>query len=1107
MGNGGRLSILHGSTLTHSGSALLGDQASEYGYATVDGAGSTWTNSSFVRVGNGGTGKLTISDGGRFEDTEGYLGFDPGASGTATITGAGSTWENSGALIVARKGTGSLTISDGGKATNTTGYLGTDAGGSGTATVTGTGSTWNNTQDLYVGRDGTGTLTIENIGTVYVGDAAQAAATPGYLTVSDSNPGGANGGHLHIQNGSTLTLHSYAVLGYQAGKYGYATVTGSGSTWNNDAFLFVGLFGSGTLRIESGAEVSNSTGYLGRFSGSTGTATVTGAGSSWTNSSHLYVGHAGTGDLNIQAGGKVSNDNAHVGYSHTSTVDVTGAGSAWNSSGFVSVSNGSTLTIADGGSVNIGDAAAPAGATNGWLTISDHDASGVDGGKLSIVNNSTLTHHGHAALGAQSGEYGHVLVSKPGSSWTNAGNIYVGDHGTGVLTVSEGGVVTNDTAFIGNDVGSDGQVSVMGSGSTWQNTGGGVRVGENGTGTLLVSDGATAESTLSTLGTFASGSGTATVTGAGSNWTHSGNLEVGTFGTGTLTIEAGAAVDNSNGLIAHFAGSTGQVTVTGSGSTWTNSGRLDVGGSASSEGGAGTLNVFANGRVDVTDTLRVWSTGTLNLDGGTLDATTIDHTHGGAFDFTNGTLTIDTFQGSLVQDGGTLQIGGVGMPTTVITARDKLDDFDSYATGATNTATANVWNAEPSASPNSNIVTSDQGKSLQTLGGTAWSGAERDLSGTDAAVDVGETQTFFWQVKPSYTADGAGWDYDFMMGLSPDVNHINTVDAWSDFAVMPYINNEVATPFINASGPNSPWWTQINPGEWTSVWVVVNNDSADPTYDLYIATEADPDTPILVSSDADWRGWDNTEGMPIGPNMALNAIGFMAAGNPDTQYLIDNIWYSQDVNTSNPLTHPWTNSIEFTPETTTIQGDLTLSAGATVTFDIAGSGINDLLNIAGALTADGTLQVLLESGVTLAEGDNFDLLDFGSAIGAFATLDLPDLSALGLTWDSTGLLTDGILSVVSNILAGDLNADGFVGIADLNIVLGAWNQTVPPADPSADPSGDGFVGIADLNEVLGNWNAGTPPTTSANIPEPATLILCAALLPTLTRRRPKPLAA
>ncbi len=83
------------------------------------------------------------------------------------------------------------------------------------------------------------------------------------------------------------------------------------------------------------------------------------------------------------------------------------------------------------------------------------------------------------------------------------------------------------------------------------------------------------------------------------------------------------------------------------------------------------------------------------------------------------------------------------------------------------------------------------------------------------------------------------------------------------------------------------------------------------------------------------------------------------------------------------------------------------------------------------------------------------------------------------------------LLAVEAYLAGDLNGDGFVGIDDLNIVLGAWNTNVTPGyHVWGDPSGDGFVGIDDLNEVLGNWNAGTPPPTFAsNIPEPGTAAL------------------
>ncbi|MEZ6192749.1 MAG: hypothetical protein R3C45_15860, partial [Phycisphaerales bacterium] len=93
---------------------------------------------------------------------------------------------------------------------------------------------------------------------------------------------------------------------------------------------------------------------------------------------------------------------------------------------------------------------------------------------------------------------------------------------------------------------------------------------------------------------------------------------------------------------------------------------------------------------------------------------------------------------------------------------------------------------------------------------------------------------------------------------------------------------------------------------------------------------------------------------------------------------------------------------------------------------------------------------------------------------------------------ANGLYIDNVsLAIVGGSpLTGDLNSDGFVGIADLNIVLGNWNQNVTPGDPLVgDPSGDGFVGINDLNTVLGNWNAGTPPIDGANIPEPGAGVL------------------
>ncbi len=97
-----------------------------------------------------------------------------------------------------------------------------------------------------------------------------------------------------------------------------------------------------------------------------------------------------------------------------------------------------------------------------------------------------------------------------------------------------------------------------------------------------------------------------------------------------------------------------------------------------------------------------------------------------------------------------------------------------------------------------------------------------------------------------------------------------------------------------------------------------------------------------------------------------------------------------------------------------------------------------------------------------------------------------------------GMRLTGVADIPSP-LQGDLDGDGFVGINDLNIVLSHWNQSVPPADPAADPSGDGFVGIDDLNEVLSNWNASAPPAANA-VPEPASVALLGLASALLLRR-------
>ena len=73
----------------------LGNNLGATGTATVDGAGSTWTNSSDLYVGASGNGTLIIRNGGAVSNGIGYIGIDSGTTGAATVDGAGSTWTNS----------------------------------------------------------------------------------------------------------------------------------------------------------------------------------------------------------------------------------------------------------------------------------------------------------------------------------------------------------------------------------------------------------------------------------------------------------------------------------------------------------------------------------------------------------------------------------------------------------------------------------------------------------------------------------------------------------------------------------------------------------------------------------------------------------------------------------------------------------------------------------------------------------------------------------------------------------------------------------------------------------------------------------------------------
>ncbi|MGD0518637.1 MAG: C1 family peptidase, partial [Thermoguttaceae bacterium] len=205
----GALSITNGGTVSSS-YGYIGQGSGSTGLVTVDGAGSTWTNSSDVVVGCYGCGTLMITAAGVVSDTNGFLGLTSGSTGTLTLDGSDSTWTNSASLYVGHYGSGTLSITGGGAVSNTNGFLGLASGSTGTVTVDGSGSTWTNRNALYVGEYG--------------------------------------GGMLSITNGGSVS-NTYGYIGVYSGSTGTVTVDGSGSTWTNSNALYVGNSGSGTLKI------------------------------------------------------------------------------------------------------------------------------------------------------------------------------------------------------------------------------------------------------------------------------------------------------------------------------------------------------------------------------------------------------------------------------------------------------------------------------------------------------------------------------------------------------------------------------------------------------------------------------------------------------------------------------------------------------------------------------------------------------------------------------------------------------------------------------------------------------------------------------------------
>jgi len=374
-----------------------------------------------IVVANTGNGSLAVIDGGSVVATDNaIIGGSKDSNGTVTVDGAGSSWTDISYLIVGDSGSGALNISGGGLVSSNHGYLGDRSNGSGTMTVHGTDamdnpSTWTVAIDVYVGLMGSGSLTVSGGGHVECNGAAVGVPYDGVGTVvvqgvdatGAPSTWSAGDGTFGIYNGSSLTVSDGGVLVSGGGGAGTsislgstATVTGTDaqgdpSTWTMmGSFQVSGMDDLSSLSITAGASVSTAEwAHIGPGGAmGTGAVVVDGAGSAWSYDDLEIDG--GNSSLSITNGASVvATGNASIGKSEDSNGTVTVAGTAsdsstWDNSASVyvggddSAAGGSgTMTVGYGGTVNVANT----------LKVWDDGTVNLNGG---TINTGTLVFSG-----------------------------------------------------------------------------------------------------------------------------------------------------------------------------------------------------------------------------------------------------------------------------------------------------------------------------------------------------------------------------------------------------------------------------------------------------------------------------------------------------------------------------------------------------------------------------------------------------------------------------------------------------------------------------------------------------------------------------------------
>ena len=182
-------------------------------------------------------------------------------------------------------------------------------------------------------------------------------------------------------------------------------------------------------------------------------------------------------------------------------------------------------------------------------------------GDRAVVNSYLPTLIGQVAnLGEVSGSSGTLNVNAGSVSLTG---MIIGVAGTGSFSLTNGATADTSSTTLANSAGSFGTATVDGIGSNWN-----VRptIGFFGTGVLSIINGGQVNSSGNiNLGVQKTGSGSVMVDGVGSTLSIASAFNVGSSGVGNVSILNGGQVQSGSATIQRS-----NLLINGSGSTWTN---------------------------------------------------------------------------------------------------------------------------------------------------------------------------------------------------------------------------------------------------------------------------------------------------------------------------------------------------------------------------------------------------------------------------------------------------------------------------------------------------------------------------------------------------------